>query len=487
MKTRLALDRMGKQILNQSRTELLLAMRFMARPLNSLSYEMDLRTQRVGTDGERIRFNPEFLLHLFIESPQKLNRLYLHLLLHCLFRHLYSGDGREAALWNLACDIHAESVLDSMDYALIHRPPGAFRQQSYETLTARCRVLTAERLYRHFLSAPPEAAELYALQQEFTKDDHQFWVLPGEQGEQELPEGAASPQDSAGGVDEEDKSRDAPQQEGRDGGGGDVTEEPGEEEKGKEGEGGEAARARTRRREREEQWREDGERLKSELRTLGPEAGTELGSLQWQLELQYKRYPDFRDFLKYLMVEREELRIDPDSFDYAYYYYGMTIYGNMPLIEENEYRDARKIEKLVLAIDTSASCKDILVQKFLNQAAGILSDRDGFFRRVEVHILECDDRIRQDIVLHDVAELEHYSRGFSLRGGYGTDFRPVFSEVERRMRDGGLSGLRGLLYFTDGYGSYPQRPTPYRTAFVFPKDEDYSDEDAPDWALRLYL
>lgn len=485
MKTRLALDRMGKQILNQSRTELLLAMRFMARPLNSLSYEMDLRTQRVGTDGERIRFNPEFLFRLFLESPQKLNRLYLHLLLHCLFRHLYSGDGKETVLWNLACDIHAESVLDSMDYALIHRPPGEFRQRSYETLTACCRVLTAERLYRYFLSDSPETAQLYALQQEFTKDDHQFWALLGEQGE--LPEDAVPPQDSAGGADHEDEGREAPRQEGEDGHGGDAPEKPGEEEKRKEREGGGAARAETRRREQEAQWRENGERLKSELRTLGSEAGTELGSLQWQLELQYKRYPDFRDFLRYLMVEREELRIDPDSFDYAYYHYGMTIYGNMPLIEENEYRDARRIEKLVLAIDTSASCKDTLVQKFLNQAAGILSDRDGFFRRVEVHILECDDRIQQDIVLHDVVELERYSEGFSLRGGYGTDFRPVFSEVEKRMRSGTLSGLRGLLYFTDGYGSYPQRPTPYRTAFVFPKDEDYSDKDAPDWALRLYL
>ena len=33
------------------------------------------------------------------------------------------------------------------------------------------------------------------------------------------------------------------------------------------------------------------------------------------------------------------MHVDMDSFDYGFYNYGMTVYGNMPLIEELEYRE----------------------------------------------------------------------------------------------------------------------------------------------------
>ena len=46
--------------------------------------------------------------------------------------------------------------------------------------------------------------------------------------------------------------------------------------------------------------------------------------------------------------------------------------------------------------------------------------------------------------------------------------------------------LRGLIYFTDGYGIYPAKMPPYETAFVFMK-EDYQDIDVPPWAIRLIL
>lgn len=514
MKSRVDLDNLGRRILLEARTELYMAMHFMARALDSLPYEMDLRTQRIGTDGEKLRFNPEFLLHLFIESPQKLNRLYMHLLLHCIFRHPYSGDDKEKGLWDISCDIHVESVLDSMEYPIIKRPPGERRQHFYEELEKECRVLTAERLYRHFSENRPDIETLWELQQEFTKDDHRFWVLEGGSEEKPVFQAPADDMKSDSSGDENgqgDKAKDR-KESGGDGASGigdtegnkDNKPEKGDSsakgespeshntkkrdrdsEKGKSSSAAEKAMAR--RMQQEEKWKENGERLKSELSTLSPEKSDELGSMLWQLELSYKHYTDFKDFLRLVMVEREDIRIDPESFDLGYYNYGMSIYGNMPLIEENEYQEARRIDSLVIAIDTSASCKDVLVQSFLNQIAGMLSQRESFFKRTEIHIIECDDRVQQDIVIRDVEEIKKYSDGFSLRGGYGTDFRPVFSEVESLQRKGELTGLRGLLYFTDGYGSYPKKPTSYRTAFVYPKDEDYSDKDTPAWALRLYI
>ena len=105
----------------------------------------------------------------------------------------------------------------------------------------------------------------------------------------------------------------------------------------------------------DEQWKDTAERLQTELTTFGAEASDETGSLAWVLAAQYRQETDFRDFLEKLTVLREVTHVDPDSFDYGYYNYGMEVYGNMPLIEENEFREERRISDLVIAIDTSAS------------------------------------------------------------------------------------------------------------------------------------
>ena len=46
---------------------------------------------------------------------------------------------------------------------------------------------------------------------------------------------------------------------------------------------------------------------------------------------------------------------NPDEFDYIYYTYGLDRYGNMPLIEPLEYREARAVHDFAIAIDTSES------------------------------------------------------------------------------------------------------------------------------------
>ena len=71
-----------------------------------------------------------------------------------------------------------------------------------------------------------------------------------------------------------------------------------------------------------------------------------------------------------------------------------------------------------------------------------------------------------------------------LRGGGGTDFRPVFDYIEALQQKGAMHELRGLLYFTDGLGTFPGRMPPYKTAFVFLKTHQHI-KDVPPWAIRL--
>ena len=75
---------------------------------------------------------------------------------------------------------------------------------------------------------------------------------------------------------------------------------------------------------------------------------------------------------------------------------------------------------------------------------------------------------------------------FTLAGGSATDFRPVFEHVARLQKEGAFTSLRGLVYFTDGMGIYPEKRPPYETAFVLLEEPPLSVK-MPPWAIRLVL
>ena len=575
-----SLNDLGSRILNQSRYELSLSMRHLARALDRLPYEMDFNTQRMGTEGERIHFHPEFIFQLFMESPQKLNRLYMHSLLHCLFRHMFKNEDKKEELWNMACDIHVEYVLDSLDVDLLKRPAGEYRENTFQRLEEKIKTLSAERIYQYLEEADLDYDAWERLEREFYKDDHVFWKVidredaPGEEGEGDgdgaplpMPEdftpNESSSQDSkpsedtsaqngasSDGESKEEKNQEAgnqePENRGSENQGAENQESEnrgadnqksknqeskssgeGSEGEGKQGEGNsvednqgegkhedsqsgnssgkkqeerkkaenrkptgqeqrEEREAKKKRDELSKEWEDISKRTEQEIEHSSKEKQEEQGSLAWFLRLEQKKYTDFRDFLRRLSVDREEMEVDLDSFDYGYYYYGLEQYGNMPLIEENEYREGRKLQELVIAIDTSHSTKGEMVKGFLEETAGILKQKDAFFQKVKVHILECDDELRKDICLENVEDLEQYSKNFAVKGGYGTDFRPVFRYVSDLQKRGELKNLKGLMYFTDGKGRYPKEAPPYVTAFVFPKGEDIDDDNVPFWAMKLY-
>ncbi len=461
MKTRLELEETGNKILNEVRTELYLAMRFMGPALGSLGFRMDLSTRTVGTDAAFIRFNPTHLLKSYIERPELLNRTYMHMLMHCIFRHMFSAkEHKDSELWDLCCDIAAESVVDSMDYPVIWRVTSDFRQEWYEKLTKEVSVLTAEKLYHYFILRKRDPYLEESLRQEFALCDHSFWERMKE-------------------PDEEENDHKKPPMEAQDAPDANVPEKEQEQKR--------DATPLGRTNPKEEEWKEHAKRIESDLETFAKDAAEDAGTLGWMLSMQNRVRKSYKEFLKRFAVVREEVSIDMDSFDYGFYLYGLNLYGNMPLIEENEYREAKKIQELVIAIDTSASCKDRLVQQFLNETGAILKQQENFFRKVNIRILECDNQIQRDVRITDLDEISNYTEEFSVAGGYGTDFRPVFTYVEELRKKGEFNNLQGLMYFTDGFGEYPKKPTDYQTVFVFYGDEEKEEAKVPDWAVKLYL
>ena len=441
------LREISEKILEQTRTDLYLSLHFLGESLDSLPWQMDLSTTSIGTDAEFMRYNPRFLMQTFLQEPKWMARTYLHIILHCLLLHPMAEIPRVAdqdrLLWNLACDIAVESIIDSLeDCPAVSRVLPDFRAEWYERLGAEMKVLTAEKIYRYFMENPPDPVSEEKLVIEFTLCDHGFW--------EELTE-------------KEKKNS------------GEDKETPSQDPEGKQ------------REDLEKSWQNRSERMMAELENSGTHLGQMTGMLTRILAVQNRKRMSYRDFLKRYAYVREEARVDPDSFDYGFYNYGMELYGNMPLMEENEYRESKKVEELVIVIDTSASTQANLVQHFLNETASILRSRETFFHRIELRILECDNQVQKDILIRSPEEMQKYLETFEVSGGFGTDFRPAFEYVEKLRTEGHLKNLRGLLYFTDGAGIYPSRPTKYETVFVFRSDENFFEKHVPDWCVKVYL
>lgn len=102
-----------------------------------------------------------------------------------------------------------------------------------------------------------------------------------------------------------------------------------------------------------------------------------------------------------------------------------------------------------------------------------------------IHIIQCDDRIQSDRRITSPEELREYMEHFDLSGEGGTDFRPVFARVEEMLASHELTSLRGMIYFTDGQGIYPEHVPPFETAFVFTEQEE--EPQVPSWAIKLIL
>ena len=144
----------GTDILNASKTELYVSMRFLDIALNSLGYEMDLSMKTIGTDSQKIRFNPRYLIENYQNDSVLVNRAYLHMLLHCVFRHMFHNRDKDEDVWNLSCDIAVTAIIDQMNYRCIRLVVPDERQAMYDRLKSEMKVLTAEGIYKSLTKRP---------------------------------------------------------------------------------------------------------------------------------------------------------------------------------------------------------------------------------------------------------------------------------------------------------------------------------------------
>ena len=209
---------------------------------------------------------------------------------------------------------------------------------------------------------------------------------------------------------------------------------------------------------------------------------------QKEARLNYAKV--LRKFLKVREVNRE----DPESMDKALYSLGLQMYGNIPLIEPEDEAEYKCLGTVVLAIDTSRSCLGEPIDQFMAETKAIFRCL-GKIRFKRFVILQCDDQIRKEDSYKSASQFpEMDQEEQECFGCGGTSFIPVFERICEFQGQG--EKIECLIYFSDGYGEFPdKRPDGYETFFIVPKeteenveeDEVYPDGIIPDWVHRLEL
>ncbi len=232
-------------------------------------------------------------------------------------------------------------------------------------------------------------------------------------------------------------------------------------------------------------WRELSQQVMAEVEGFVRDDEGWTTALMHILRIRNRRRYDYRSFLRKFMTRRTTVRESQTEFDPIYYTYGLSHYGNLPLIDSLEQSDTAMVDEFVIAVDTSGSTMRGPVVRFLEEAFDVLR-QTGVGRDSNLHVIQCDDQVRSDDVVRSEGDLRRLVKGFELKGGGNTDFRPVFDYVDRLIEEGGFRNLRGLMYFTDGQGTYPTRRPSYDVAFVF-CDDRYREHEVPPWAMRIVV
>jgi predicted metal-dependent peptidase len=105
------------------------------------------------------------------------------------------------------------------------------------------------------------------------------------------------------------------------------------------------------------------------------------------------------------------------------------------------------IGSVVIAIDTSGSIGRNCLEQFAAEIAKIGHLVD------EITAMTCDAQVHEVV---KIKRFENFIKKLQMKGGGGTDFRPVFNKVKDLKMNPEL-----LIYLTDAYGSFPEKKPQY--------------------------
>ena len=167
-------DALAEDVLTLARNTLLVNLRFLDAALSQFTPTLHPGTT-LATDGQTLYYDTVHVLRTYKAEHAVPARDQLHLLLHCVFRHIFPRQGINRELWDLACDIAAEHAVTGFGLLAVT----AEREQKQQIITSRIQreigMLTAEKVYRYLERKPYWLDEFEDIPSLFRADDHDLW------------------------------------------------------------------------------------------------------------------------------------------------------------------------------------------------------------------------------------------------------------------------------------------------------------------------
>ena len=454
------LNELALDTLNLSRDILVIDLRFLDVALSCLQ-PIKVEKLTLLTDGKHIIYNPIFVLKRYKTAKEIIIRDYLHVVLHCIYQHMFVSPSVNQLLWDLACDIAVENTINDINIETTAVTKANMEKDVINYLKNNINYITAENIYVFLENANLDKEAICNWNGIFQSDNHDLWYMSQQsattylgmesnnsdnkninQDETQIDYGVFNNNDQNVGVDSEMKS----------------------------------------------EWQKISHRVQICMESLEKQQGIAGGALcQNLLEVNREKY-DYSSFLKKFAVMNEAMKINDDEFDYIFYTYGLKLYDRIPLIEPLEYKEIKAIKEFAIVIDTSGSVSGELVQMFMQKTYNILKSTESFFTKINVHLIQCDSEVQDDKIITSQKDIEDYIKNMRLKGFGGTDFCPAFKYIDQLCKKKQFKHLKGMLYFTDGYGIFPQKKPNYEVAFVFiDNNYYYNNYEIPSWAIKIIL
>ena len=86
------------EILRLSKNQLLVNLRFLDAALSRLQQKEHCMIP-LATDGRFLLYSVQYILKLYKEERTAVTRSYLHVILHCVFRHMFVHSNINKPLW----------------------------------------------------------------------------------------------------------------------------------------------------------------------------------------------------------------------------------------------------------------------------------------------------------------------------------------------------------------------------------------------------
>jgi len=175
-KNRIAL---AERIANAGRDRVLMRLRFLHSAFFRLSAEPAEDAGTFMTDAYRIIYDPDHLITEFSKDCFAAQEMWLHSVLHCLFRHMFVHTRVKRRIWDLSCDIAVAALIRD----LIPDGLPLISVEALRRLDKEIHPLTAEKIYRYLIDAGMSDGALREMEELFCIDDHSLWYRPAVKSE----------------------------------------------------------------------------------------------------------------------------------------------------------------------------------------------------------------------------------------------------------------------------------------------------------------